>query len=1201
MKKRKLLLGFGALSAIVTSAGIAISCGSGTDTPAQSDQTRLNAAVTAFNNAASVSANVTSNVTTKASDTTTMTLAQFTNRYPNLASAVTSRGATISNISVVSDSFDDVKGTVELSITIKVNELSKTETVTVLGFAKQALADDAAKAAYIARLLSKASVSQRTATTTTLLEATTYTTISNELFSQNFTNLNDLITASKDSTDSVINGTLTSVTLVPNSANNESASLKVTVDVTVGGSKATSSEITLLGFLASDEGVVSAIEAALKVVSAKKSNTYFVQKTVKASEATAPSVEQFKNQWPAFANKITEREATINSVAIKANSANDTEGKLTLDVNYTYKTASKTVSLDVFGFSSPIVNPAVTIQPKTARTITFPLNAKYNSEPYAFEFSASYGGNSNSANSRRLNADLFRVKATGQPIYEKNSLELLSPSQSYYQLLYADSVRITKNDGTVVTYNNDKHEIQGVATGNESSVFKSSSDPASINNPQFFSDLTGATKLQISIKKGFYWTDYNGAKTDYEVNAEDYFYSFNRTRMLEGSTRHENGGSAELDKFMIDSKNVKTRFATSDHYPNGYLYEIFSVDAKKFANKEQFLQQVDGTTYLTYESFDSKGAQFADMFGKEFIDSNEWAAAPSAYLKAKHAELHTALGYSGAAPTGIAYEMGIYSYGLTYKDVLYAGPYYVSEDNATTKVQVFKTNNQYVDKEFVNSPGSINTIQVNFDESEASIFETRLFEGFRSGDNSSLSYSQLTDTRKNDSIITSNLSYVKELQSQNLHIRGKIVTVPNKDIDGKFYNDNFTKLVFGSTISEITQGTAKTGQAMFAGSGLVFRSIIESAINWERINNIFLGVDQAQAWRSGLAPDGFIGGSDQSTSTKKTVKDYSDIVNGTFVLNTNGEIVATSVPSENKTKATVAVSGDISVQSVDYEQAKKSMKELLDKAGIANGQKVTWKMYHNTTSAVSEKLQLAYDAIIKLIKSLDDRLDVSFEISSQPADFYKYFTEGKGTTQFAGWGYDYNGLGSGIDGLLWTKNTHSLAALSLYSNDETNEFQNSFPEFTKMAKELKRAVASKEFKIGTHTLEADGTYKPKDPTLLAKLQDASKWVELTNSEAEYPATLFDGYSQKADGTWEKIDSSAQTATFHLNYQRKNTNESLVKLGQEITTLLGGYIVSVSGRFRYANIDKPTATVINTYYEFPMSPAGLRDVVDIRKN
>lgn len=786
--------------------------------------------------------------------------------------------------------------------------------------------------------------------------------------------------------------------------------------------------------------------------------------------------------------------------------------------------------------------------------------------------------------------DYEEVKFTGthlvlQKVEDDAQMEstgkVLNYSKVYYKLDFAEAFYITKQDDSVVVYNSDEHEIEGEVFSKLWKVH-TSSVATSINNQQFLIDLQNAKKLQVGIKKGVKWINSKGEATEFEVIPENYYASWKSilqrgSEFRYGKVEEGGGGSKELDDRAADAwKNLRPN--ASNFLPNGhstsndYLYTLFGVDIKKLSKKESFIQKLPNSeeNAITLEAIDEKeGASFKDVFSKMFVNSTFFQAWPNEYT-AKNPQK------SPVEARGEVRDFGYYWYGGKWEDMLFAGPYYPTE--RTPFVRKWRKNPFYHNQEWVKSEDSVNNIIQEYKELDPISFNDSQFQLFKSGYLATVNWNDLSIANKNEVILNPKDYNINFISSSFLNSiargyvtwmstpSGKLKKGDSAALQKRYYNDAFAKLMWGKTISEIESEKVPSVNKHFAvGDGLVFRTLLSNVFNmWTyAVSRNFTQVP----WISSSAPGNSIGGSNQIESKLKLLEDAYDDINTSFAVGLNGQKVGARDWKEEKKhydKPESQKNNKLAFQSSKYDEIKAEMKKLLDKFYSENpslkNQKINFrflKRFGNTSSKFSQ----VHHSLAEIFNSLDPRLEIEYK-DERTDDDWAAFLGFKTAGAPQGWGYDYDGIGTWLNGVFFfysRRATHIPILYEFGALSPEQELTKTFPQLYKLGKAVK-------------------DHKPFYP------EGAPSFEQIRNGTIE---DLLQNTNNFFKGKAKDYDPGTEWSKFFFKYQKENTNEDLVALAQEVNVVLGFYPASVQGVID--NSEKPKILLKSPNYYEPVLP------------
>ncbi|WP_027120660.1 OppA family ABC transporter substrate-binding lipoprotein [Mycoplasmopsis lipofaciens] len=883
--------------------------------------------------------------------------------------------------------------------------------------------------------------------------------------------------------------------------------------------------------------------------------------------------------------------------------------------------------------------------------------SQYKNEEFLVDPSIHYGSWLK-RNSEYTAGVLVRRQTLYSPVEENvnGDIKIIRPSVWKYKLEYADEIRVSYLDDTnteqVAIFNNDNAEI--MPTLDEGNYFSKplyharSNDVQSINSVHFENLLKKGTKIQFHVRSGAYWINSNGQKTKYEVKADDFYVSWlrtfllgrdNRIRALKGTKWQaklkdvESDGKTtkvqelELDNLITSILSPGTKYYSEQfQFPNMYLYSLYGVDANKFKNRSEFIKTVNGKEYVTIGKKDTVNHAQMNLLFDQIVISQDFSAAPSDYIKEFNTKIpeyeqfqqneenarklrEEVIKLANELPDdNIVKISGAYWYGQNWKNSLTAGQYYYKGYEGSSAEELYQKNENYFDQEFVNNQSNIKKIITLYMKSgqDLKTFTSNKFADYVNGEYSTFATSDLDDKeqiaiRKNP--ISYGVTYrtILNTSSSTFAETWRIFPTPKTtDNEHNYWNDNFTKLMYGVTKSELESGNVKgidKLEYVTSGYGLSFRSILTSAINWSGVASVMTN-GTSRAWINSLAQDGDMGGSDQATNPK-TVLDYYDLTNTTFGVDKDGNKIDSTVatPTENEESALIASSDFNKYKSVKFNDAKKAMKELLDtfysENNIPNNEKIEWVLPYRYINFKPENFANLWKAEVlgKLFSELDDRLLVRPEKAT--AENTTLLTDGifasDSIMAFAGWGYDYANVGSGLDGISACSLSPFIAILSNLPNSQA-KLSKAFPKLVEVANAFKDFVNnSQEYRLSVK-LEDLVKLSYKDIFKYTLNGESNKLKFDSNTNSLVPL------EENEIGTYNSLDTVR--ASFWLEYVSQKTNDELAQLIQEVTN----YVSTTFGVARFITKDAQPS-LNNSYYQIPYTSEyqfWMQDVVVLDK-
>ncbi len=824
---------------------------------------------------------------------------------------------------------------------------------------------------------------------------------------------------------------------------------------------------------------------------------------------------------------------------------------------------------------------------------------------YHFDTSATYGPAATKTPEGLMTSNLIREKTIGETKFVKNDSGLLvvaQSSKSKYSLELAKEIILTFKDGNKsvqVIFNSDEAEIdKSISMNDKPEVIQlESSNKKSINH-KYFGDLLSVGKANLNLNgelesnaEGTYllnslgftvhddvsWVDHNGKSTKYKLNVRDFYYSYMRTWLFDTKYRRSNGGSETLDQYFIEMTSTTSRFTNEKEYPNDYLLGLFGIDALALRDESKTIQKVDidgvstdvfNVTALSGETSPS----FKSLLDKAFLNSFLLSAAPSQFIDELVSENNdktypTSLP-SGEKISGDANKFGIYIYGQKRTDNLFASSYIPvsAEENRI----IFKKNIHFANKEFLNETNTLE--RIIFEYSTSPTFNDQLFNNFFEGTVSEMPYNSLTQQQKikifglegNDKFaIEKGLLQVKQLNKTQLVQRTLLTTDPRKFNDNEtgnyFFNESYSKIMYGSTIQDLKKGIAKTANSFFNGSGFELRTLLNASINWFTfINNSTKGLKQL--WLNHSAPNAVY-----NSSIETTPFDNLASVNNIGYFNGDTKVVTT----EKEMKQLFldnSSSIDEQYKNKNFLEIKRLVEELLDREGIVASNPLEWSIVYPHADASSNKIKIdQLDMVVKTIKLLDSkgRLKPTLYVPNNRDEMMQAVNDNKAISDFNGWGYDYEGIGSFLDGISHGKGISLLGAFSLYSNITNTKLRAQSPEFAKLSDRIKEIM------------------NPDLPNNL-KVED---WISFTNDD-----------NNNIDSKFGNFAISTELAKFFLMYQEELTKDEIPALIVELNIIAG---FAMESDISIDDSKSTSLSLVLPEYLYPTTESGILYLSDIR--
>lgn len=851
------------------------------------------------------------------------------------------------------------------------------------------------------------------------------------------------------------------------------------------------------------------------------------------------------------------------------------------------------------------------------KQVVISYNSKLSPVGYGYDQSASYGSMSPIKEEGRSTVEtLIRIKNEGKLEVQYNKelkkYVVIKPSIWYRKLALAEAIIVTTKDNKQHVFDNDKHEVmpQKDATGfyKTTAVKASSKDQKSING-EFFEQLLEKEEvkdIKLVVRQGIKWVDSKNQATKYELKAQDFYYSWWRTKLLNTKLRHTNGGTKEIDDAIRAVLEPKSRtFSERKTYPNEYLLGLNNINSEKFLNEEEFIKKVTfngkerETLEFTKKDEAKKGLWLETIDG--FLSTSlELVPAPSEYIKEFAAQPKAIQKFGGTDQqlttanevlknaTSKVKEYGVYWYGQHLDTTLFVSPYIYDGTNTKLNEERIVCNKHFWDKEFLERKDKVETIVVSYASSEVDpkIFDQQQWDAYEQGLTTYYKYAALDEkvkTQVNSNPKKYGLTYRKDYNTDQLQIQYTLLPMgvpfvvqekPVTDTKEYSYNDHYAKLMYGKTVAEIAAGEAPSVAKEFVGGkGLLFRTLINSAINFNYLSKF---IDQKnQAWIAKVASDGKI------NTGETTPNEVEDKINVYYGIK-NDYTKTDSITNKDSEEYIISHSSNPWRTKV-YETAKQELKTLLDKYyqenSIPQTEKIEWSVYWPYLNLGNVYANM-YKKYVEAVNELDPRLNVKFLNVTTQAELYNLKFDGKTNYNYQAWGYDYNGIGSGFDGMSWAGG-HIIPTLSfLEAQKSTTEVTNIFKAFPAI-KTL--AEAFKKW-YDENTQEKGLKFKPSLPF--------EKWYLLPNKYLnEYYAYL--PFAKEVNGkvvvdtknNSESFDPFALSSNFWITFQKSKTNEELIQLTHEFSNYIG-----ISPDTKFYQFSSFSEALIDPHYVIPTSPS-----------
>ncbi|MFV8471449.1 OppA family ABC transporter substrate-binding lipoprotein [Mycoplasma sp. B6188] len=832
----------------------------------------------------------------------------------------------------------------------------------------------------------------------------------------------------------------------------------------------------------------------------------------------------------------------------------------------------------------------------------------------------------------------YKIDSTG--VNEVVKQAIVSPELQRYKLELADAIYVyipTTDTSGKTTYETKVFDSDdaGLApkgdnpdgTYSTTVVKRSSSNPRSINSDEFIQALSKAAKISFRIRPGQFWVDANGQRTQYPIKAEDFFSSIVRTFMNDASFRRSHGGNSYID---AEARKLMTTpgktFSADGTFPNAYLYNLFNIDIHAMLNKANSVQQTPNPQnaqimddLFVVNKVDSSPAQFIN-FLNTIATGYDFVPAPSAYInqmtinnteniyaqevgirndKKAYDEIVQAV----KSASGLARETGIYWYGINPETTLFAGKYYGKPYDAETFSLSQYLNPYYFDTTYTGSKQTMLKMTTSYLQSpmDPEAYKVSSYNKYISGGLANYRFNELTQNNK--SLVLKDpkaygLSYVQVLAADSL-MKAFIWNLFPKASNTPHFNEAFAYAMYGTSLKELSNGTAK-GFIPYTTVGLggEFRNIISSAIAWASFADQLSIGNPSYPWITALAPDANIKTSDSDSSLpNNSLRPNHDIINGTFVIDAaTGQRIVFDATGETFLKPSDTKNLNVAAQnaskSVAYKQMQARMKTLLDQVyeqhPEISGQQVQMEImwaYGN----ISPAQKLAYQNYAAAINELDPRMH--FTIRDFPTEnknaFFDYWLND--TTPFlrVGWGYDYNGIGSGLTAYAQGLNLNAVFANIIVNQEYANKLKIGYPQLYKVAQAFNKFIQAPGHKLSISLQDIANNLTSSEILDIENWLGTSKYVngQIVPLEASEMNADYIGYNDLNAKFWLEYNNDPSV-----------TKKDLLDLAVEISNITG----AVPDMFNLTASKSPFAPALtNPNYIIPITFNGFTDNTNYR--
>ncbi|MHA3859179.1 OppA family ABC transporter substrate-binding lipoprotein [Mycoplasma sp. Z463D] len=834
-------------------------------------------------------------------------------------------------------------------------------------------------------------------------------------------------------------------------------------------------------------------------------------------------------------------------------------------------------------------------------------------------------------------------------VTQKKTQAILSPEIQRYKLELADAIYVYVDNGKVDEKGQKVYDIHvfdsddaGLVpvgdnpdgTYRNTVVKRTSSNPRSINSKEFMDLVSGnnVVKFSFRIRPGQFWVNAQGQRTQYPITSEDFYTSIVRTMMNDTKYRNSNGGSKYIDeevrKLLISPDKA---FVPDAQFPNQYLYKMYNVNWDQMLDKDKTVVQAPNPEnkdvkddLFVIGKYDNAKTDFMQLL--ETISINyDFVPAPSTYIKdmtlnntediysqvlatKNDTTLYNTIVKAVKSASGQARESGIYWYGFNPQTTLFAGKYYAKPYDSETFSLSQYLNPYYFDTTYTGSNQTLLKLTTAYQQSpiDPETYSNQTYYKYLSGGIAEYPFDSLTKNNKQAALKDPKaygLSYQQILAKDSL-LKAFMWRFMPQASKKAYMSDAFAYTMYGTSVKELMEGTAKnTVPYTTLGIGGEFRNIISSAISWASFANQLSPNNPSYPWISAFAPDANLKPNDDvddKSLDTNSLRPNHDIINGTFVVDsaTGQRVVFDKInstflkPSDTQN---LNVTAQDASKSIVYEQMKERMKALLDRVYEAHpelvGTKVSMDIMWSYTNITQARKQ-GYKDYAAAINGLDSRLDfrvVEFEAQKRD-EWFSYWLQD--TTPFtrASWGYDYDGLGSGITGYASRTGLVVLMITALVNQEYADKLKIAYPQLYKATQAFAKYIQQPTQMLSVSMEDIANL-------TTAELNKMDSWLgkKKYETQANGEKAFVDLKENEAVNFTKLSDLNAK---FWLEYTTTKdiTKKDLLDLAQEISNIVG----AIPDMFYLTASKSPFAKrITNPNYIIPVTYNGFDDVTNYR--
>ena len=231
------------------------------------------------------------------------------------------------------------------------------------------------------------------------------------------------------------------------------------------------------------------------------------------------------------------------------------------------------------------------------------------------------------------------------------------------------------------------------------------------------------------------------------------------------------------------------------------------------------------------------------------------------------------------------------------------------------------------------------------------------------------------------------------------------------------------------------------------------------------------------------------------------------------------------------------------LKSPKFDQIQTNLKNLLDKVYAENkwtaDQKVEWEIVYGWADADDLRTAVMQKAVA-ILASLDQRLKPKLVIPRSLEEMMGKMASNTGVSDFNGWGYDYEGIGSYLAAFASGVGVSLMNAFDFFSQDQppvnNPQLFNWFPQFRKLAQFIKQEVKAELDQLKTK-MQATGNFNEQE---FKKLY-VDQWNNLTNADNQ---TINQFFAKPTNGEYKVTIHLAKLFRQYEDYEDSTSKQKM---------------------------------------------------------